>query len=128
MNKLNDFEKYVILDKGTEKPFSGEYDNFYDDGLYICKQCEAPLFKSSSKFSSGSGWPSFDDALENILEVPDNDGFRIEIVCKNCGGHLGHIFKGEQMTPKNTRYCVNSVSLKFIPKDNFSKAYFAGGC
>jgi len=128
MNTLDQFEKYVILEKGTERPFSGKYDNFYEDGLYICKQCDIELFKSSSKFSSGSGWPSFDSALENVLEIADKDGFRTEIVCKNCNAHLGHVFKGEQFTPTNTRHCVNSVSLKFISKDNFPKAYFAAGC
>ena len=128
MNKLNEFEKYVIIDKGTQRAFEGKYYDFYEDGLYVCKQCETPLFKSSSKFNSGTGWPSFDDALDDVLELPDEDGLRTEIVCKRCNGHLGHVFKDEQFTPTNTRHCVNSVSLKFISKDNFKKAYFAAGC
>ncbi len=114
-NKLTEEEKRVILNKGTEMPFSGKYWDYKEDGTYICKQCNAPLFKSNAKFDSGTGWPSFDDAIEGaVQELPDADGRRVEIVCANCGGHLGHIFRGEGFTPKNTRHCVNSISINFI--------------
>jgi peptide methionine sulfoxide reductase msrA/msrB len=124
-------EQNIILNKGTEYPFSGKYNKFYEDGLYECRHCGAPLFKSSQKFDSRSGWPSFDDSLYNsVREIPDKDGRRVEIVCAKCGGHLGHVFKGEQMTSKDTRHCVNSLSLNFVPTSDkrFNKAYFAGGC
>ncbi len=139
-NKLTPEEEYVILHKGTERAFTGKYFDNKEDGVYHCKQCNTALFKSNSKFDSGTGWPSFDDAIEGaVKEVPDADGRRIEIVCANCGGHLGHVFKGEQFTPKNTRHCVNSISLQFekdklLSKNNEAKevelksAYFAGGC
>lgn len=113
-NKLTDEEKRVIENKGTERPFSGEYNDFYDEGTFICKKCNTPLYNSKNKFSSGCGWPSFDDNLENAVKrIPDADGRRVEIVCSNCGGHLGHVFEGEGFTSKNTRHCVNSVSLSF---------------
>ena len=113
-NILNNDEKRIILDKGTEMPFSGKYTNNKENGTYYCKQCNLPLFESSAKFDSGSGWPSFDDMIaNNVIEVPDADGRRIEIVCAKCSGHLGHVFKGEGFTKKNTRHCVNSISLKF---------------
>jgi len=116
-NKLTEDEKKIILDKGTELAFSGKYWNHKEDGIYICRQCNSPLFYSNSKFDSGTGWPSFDDAIEEAVEeLLDNDGRRVEIVCANCGGHLGHIFKGEGFTSKNIRHCVNSISLDFIPK------------
>ncbi|MGD1837524.1 MAG: methionine-R-sulfoxide reductase [Nitrososphaeraceae archaeon] len=117
-NKLTSEEERIIVDKETEPPFIGEYDNFYKDGNYICKRCNALLFSSKSKFHSGSGWPSFDEYFENaVRQVPDSDGIRIEIECSNCKAHLGHEFTGENFTSKNTRGCVNSLSIRFIPKD-----------
>lgn len=115
-NKLTPEEEKVILRKGTEPPFSGEYDSFFKEGIYICRRCNSPLFNSNSKFHSGCGWPSFDREIEGkVLWVKDADGIRTEIQCKNCGAHLGHVFIGEKMTPKNTRHCVNSLSIRFIP-------------
>ena len=131
LNKLTDKESSVIIHKGTERAYSGEYYKNKKDGTYLCKWCDAPLYKSDSKFDSGCGWPSFDDEIEgSVKRIKDADGFRTEIVCANCGGHLGHVFKGEGFTDKNTRHCVNSISLKFKEKksDGLSKAYFAGGC
>lgn len=128
---LTEEEKRVIIDKGTEPPFTGEYYDFYEDGIYHCKRCGAPLFDSSSKFKSGSGWPSFDDCIEgSIKRLPDKDKIRTEIVCTACGAHLGHVFENEGFTEKNTRYCVNSISLIFTPREkcNIKQAYFAGGC
>jgi methionine-R-sulfoxide reductase len=117
-NKLNEEETYVILNKGTERSFTGKFWDHKEDGMYTCRQCNADLFPSSTKFDSGTGWPSFDDAVEGaVREVPDADGRRIEIVCNNCGGHLGHVFKGERMTEKSTRHCVNSISLDFVAKE-----------
>ncbi|WP_104721105.1 methionine-R-sulfoxide reductase [Helicobacter mesocricetorum] len=112
--KLNEEEQRVLLYKGTEAPFSGKYENFFEKGIYACKQCGNELYTSESKFHSGCGWPSFDDCIQGaIKEQLDADGRRIEILCAKCGGHLGHIFKGEGFTAKNTRHCVNSVSLDF---------------
>ena len=114
-NTLSEQEKYVILQKGTETPFTGKYNEHKETGIYTCKQCNLALFKSESKFNSGTGWPSFDDTIENgVKEISDADGRRVEIVCSNCGGHLGHVFKGERMTAKSTRHCVNSLSLDFV--------------
>ncbi|MBN2365745.1 MAG: bifunctional methionine sulfoxide reductase B/A protein [Calditrichaeota bacterium] len=129
-NKLTDLEKYVIEQKGTERPFTGIYNDFAEDGIYKCKKCGEPLFKSDDKFHSGCGWPSFDDAIEGkVKEIPDTDGRRTEIVCANCGAHLGHVFSGEGFTDKNTRHCVNSISLQFESEmAKQEKAYFAGGC
>ncbi|RUM70353.1 MAG: peptide-methionine (R)-S-oxide reductase [Sulfurovum sp.] len=116
LNRLTEEEKNVIIDKGTERSFTGKFWDHHEDGMYICRQCNAALFPSETKFDSGTGWPSFDDSVEGaIKEIPDADGRRIEIVCANCNGHLGHVFKGEKMTKKSTRHCVNSLSLDFIP-------------
>ena len=132
-NELTKEESYVIDNKGTERPFSGKYNDFKKEGIFKCKKCDTPLYSSSDKFSSGCGWPSFDDEIKGAVKrVPDSDGRRVEIVCNTCGGHLGHVFEGEGFTPKNTRHCVNSISLKFETKDKSCKehavAYFAGGC
>lgn len=117
-NKLTPQEEYVIINKGTEAPFSGEYENFFEDGIYICKQCNLELFNSDSKFHSHCGWPSFDDSIkDSVEEVMDRDGIRTEIICARCKGHLGHVFRGEGFTNKDTRHCVNSISIKFINKN-----------
>jgi len=134
-NSLTPEEKRVIINKGTERPFTGKYTDNKEKGTYSCKWCDAPLYLSDSKFDSHCGWPSFDDEIPGAVKrIPDPDGSRTEIVCANCGGHLGHVFTGEGFTDKNTRHCVNSISLNFKPyqpmdnQQTTQTAIFAGGC
>lgn len=116
-NKLTVAEEDIIISKGTETPGSGQYEDFYEDGVFICKRCNAPLFSSESKFDAGCGWPSFDEDYPNAVKrILDSDGERTEIQCTNCNAHLGHEFIGEHLTDKNTRHCVNSLSIRFVPK------------
>lgn len=132
MKKLTEAEKRVILYKGTESPFSGEFYENNRRGKYLCKQCGTELFSSIDQFDSGCGWPSFDDEIsDSVKKITDADGRRVEIICKKCDGHLGHVFHGEGFTTKNTRHCVNSISLDFVAEkfdENFEKSFFAAGC
>ncbi len=132
-NFLNEFETYVIENKGTERAWTGEYTSLKDDGTYLCKKCGQALFRSNDKFDSHCGWPSFDDEIPGAIKrIPDADGMRTEIVCSNCGGHLGHVFEGEGFTSKNLRHCVNSASVDFVADDlekgRYETAILAGGC
>ncbi len=118
LNKLTPQEEKIIVEKGTETPFSGEYESFFKDGMYVCRRCNAPLYRSDSKFDAHCGWPSFDQEVAGAVKrVADPDGMRTAIECARCRAHLGHVFEGEGFTDKNTRHCVNSLSIRFIPKE-----------
>ena len=117
-NPLSAEERYIIESKGTEAPFTGEYDDFYETGTYICRRCNAALYRSKDKFDAQCGWPAFDQEIPGAVNnLPDPDGSRVEVECANCGGHLGHVFFGEGFTPTSARHCVNSLSMKFISAD-----------
>ena len=128
---LTQEEKYILKDKGTEPPFSGEYNDFYDAGIFVCRACKAPLYESNTKFNSGCGWPSFDDEIKGAIVRYEDLSLgrkRTEICCAECDGHLGHVFHGEEITKKNTRHCVNSLSIQFKPYNNLQKVTLGGGC
>ena len=130
-SKLTPEEKRVIVDKGTEAPFTGEYDDFFEHGVFVCRACSAPLYESKDKFDAGCGWPAFDKVKDGSVErIKDMSlGYeRTEIICAKCKGHLGHVFEGEKLTPENTRHCVNSISIRFLSYDSLSLATFAAGC
>ena len=117
-NPLSAEERRVIEGKGTERAFSGEYDDFYEKGVYLCRRCNAELYRSDDKFDAHCGWPAFDQEISDaVTHLPDPDGMRIEVECANCGGHLGHVFIGEHLTPTNARHCINSLSMKFVPSE-----------
>ncbi len=117
-NPLTAEEKYIIEYKGPERPFTGEYDNFYEEGHYICRKCNAELYRSVDKFDAHCGWPAFDKEVPGaVRQLPDPDGHRTEVECANCGGHLGHVFMGEGFTPTNARHCINSISMRFVPAE-----------
>jgi methionine-R-sulfoxide reductase len=117
LNKLTPEEEEIIVYKGTEMPFTGKYDQTFEPEIYVCRRCDAPLYKSDDKFDAGCGWPAFDDEIKGAVKrLPDPDGMRIEIECAKCGAHLGHVFVGEGLTKENTRHCINSISMKFIPR------------
>lgn len=119
LKQLTPEEKEVIINKGTESPFSGKYDDFFEEGVYTCRQCGTPLYVSDSKFDAHCGWPSFDQEIPGAVKrLPDPDGHRIEIQCTTCGAHLGHVFEGEGFTDTDARHCVNSISLEFKKKDS----------
>lgn len=132
-NSLSKAESEIINNKGTEIPFTGKFTNYFEKGTYLCKQCGAALFYSTAKFESSCGWPSFDNEIKGAVKrTPDPDGLRIEITCASCGAHLGHVFTGEKLTPRDTRFCVNSASIEFVPaiveSGRYGTAIFAGGC
>lgn len=117
-NPLTAEERYIIEQKGTERPFVGEYDDFYEPGIYVCRRCDSELYRSVDKFDAHCGWPAFDQEIPGAVNrISDPDGYRIEVECASCGGHLGHVFMGERLTPTNARHCVNSISMKFVPAE-----------